>query len=103
MQVHVLEIISTALHADNTISPAERKKFLRQLRGEHAPAPDGNGNRQPPRIYSRVEAAKLVGDKTPRYIDLLAKRGLLQKFTPPGNVRAIGITSASLEAFISGS
>jgi hypothetical protein len=102
MQVHVLEIINTALQADNTVSPAERKKFLRQLRGEPVPAPDGNGNRQPPRIYSREQAAELLGNRTPRFVDLLTRRGLLKKFTPPGNKRAIGICGESLRQLIEG-
>ena len=100
MQVHVLEIISTALQADNTVSPAERKKFLRQLRGE--PAPDGNGNRQPPRIFSREQAAELLGNKTVRYVDKLCRAGHLEKFTPKGNQRSIGVTAESFNRFLEG-
>lgn len=102
MQVHFLEIISTALQADSTVTPAERKKFLRLLRGETAPAPDGNGNHQPPQIYSREQAAKLLGNKTTRFVDLLCRRGLLKKFTPKGNQRSIGITAESFNHFIEG-
>jgi hypothetical protein len=102
MQVHVLEIISTALQADNTVSPAERKIFLRQLRGEPVPAPDGKSNSHEPRIYSRTGAAKLLGDKSCRYIDLLCRRGLLEKFTPKGNQRSIGVTAESLNRFLEG-
>jgi hypothetical protein len=58
------------------------------------------GNGHEPRIYSREETAKMLGNKTPRYVDLLCRRGLLQKFTPKGNCRAIGVYSESLMAFI---
>ena len=58
------------------------------------------GNGHEPRIYSREETAKMLGNKTPRYVDLLCRRGLLQKFTPKGNCRAIGVYSESFMAFI---
>ena len=103
MQTHTVQILDATLRADSTVTSGQRSKILKLARGEEVQSATAqNDNGQPARIYSRAEAAKLVGDKSPRYVDLLAKRGLLQKFTPPGNVRAIGITSASLEAFISG-
>lgn len=103
MQDTTLKILDATLKSDASIAPAERNRILKLARwGENIPPPFQNGDRPAPRIYSRAEAAKLLGDKTPRYIDLLCKRGLLKKFTPKGNQRAIGICGESLHAFISG-
>jgi len=102
MQHTTLKIFDAAIRADSTIAPAEHRRILRLICGEAPSAPAQNGNGHEPRIYSREEAAKLLGDKTPRFIDLLCRRGLLKKFTPRGNRRAIGVCGESLRAFIEG-
>jgi hypothetical protein len=101
VQTHTIEILTATLKADNTIAESERRKILKLVRGEPTPAPEGNGNSRT-RIYSRAECAKLLGDKTPRFIDLLCRKGLLQKFTARGSQRSIGVTSESLEKFLEG-
>lgn len=98
MQEHTVSILTATLKADLSIPATERTRLLRIFRGEPMPAP--NGNSQPPRIYSRTKAAELVGQKSTRYIDKLCRKGLLQKFTPRGNRRAIGILGESLHQFI---
>jgi len=105
MQTHTIEILTATLKSDSTISDSERRKILKTIRGEPIPVlPDGTGNsHEPPRIYSREQAAKILGDKSERFVDLLCRRGLLKKFTPKGNQRAIGVTGASLHSFIGGS
>ena len=100
MQTHTITILETTVRTDNTVSATQRKKILDASRGETAPALDGN--RHPPRIYSREEAAKLLGDRSTRFVDLLCRRGLLKKFTPKGNQRSIGITAESFNRFIEG-
>ena len=100
MQTHTITILETTLRTDNTVSATQRKKILDAARGETAPALDGN--RHPPRIYSREEAAKLLGDRSTRFVDLLCRRGLLKKITPKGNQRSIGITAESFNRFIEG-
>jgi hypothetical protein len=102
MQAHTLKAWESLLKADETVTTAERNKMIRLALGESAPAAAQAVNEHEPRIYSRAEAAKLLGGKSPRYIDLLSKRGLLKKFTPKGNKRAIGVFGESLHAFISG-
>jgi hypothetical protein len=101
MQTHTITILETTLRTDSTVSAAQRKQILDAARGEPSPAPDGNGIREP-RIYSRAEAAKLLGDRSTRFVDLLCRRGLLEKFTPKGNQRSIGITAESFKRFIEG-
>jgi hypothetical protein len=100
MQTNTITVLETLLKTDNTVSPVERRMILKMARGESAPALTQNGSGHAPRIFSRAEAAKLLGDKTPRFIDLLVQRGLLQRFVPPGNKRGIGVTSTSLHQFL---
>jgi hypothetical protein len=98
-----LKIMDAALKADASTTAAQRSKILRLARNGESAEPEKNGNgHEPPRIYSREQAAAMVGGRTTRYIDQLCKRGLLQKFTPRGNQRAIGVTGESLTAFITG-
>jgi hypothetical protein len=100
MQQSTLKILDATLKADASITPAERNRILKVARSGESPAPIGNDPE--PRIYSREEAAKMLGGKTRRYVDLLCRRGLLQKFTPKGNRRAIGVSGDSLRAFVGG-
>jgi hypothetical protein len=101
MKDSTLKILTATLKADETVTSGQRSKILKLARGEEpqsTPAQYGNGHE--PRIYSREETAKILGNKSQRYVDLLCKRGLLQKFIPKGNRRAIGVHSESLMAFI---
>jgi hypothetical protein len=103
MQTHTVQILDATLRADSTVTSDQRGKILKLARGEAAqPATAQNDNGHEPRIFSRAEAAKLLGDKSCRYVDQLCRRGLLKKFMPRGNFRAIGITGESLRAFITG-
>jgi hypothetical protein len=100
MQDSTVKILDATLRADTTVLPALRNRILKLARTGETAGPVQNGNGHSPRIYNRDEAAKLLGDRTPQYVDQLCQRGLLKKFVPPGNKRAIGITGASLDAFI---
>ena len=96
-----MKILTAAMRADDTATPSQQSQILKIARGAVA-TPGQTVNGHEPRIYSRAEAAKLLGDKSPRYIDLLSKRGLIKKFIPKGNVRAIGVCGESLRAFVEG-
>lgn len=100
MQSSTEKILEATLKADASIAPAKRNAILRFARNGDTAEPVQNGNE--PRIYSRAEAAKLLGNRTTRFVDLLCRRGLLKKFTPRGNQRAIGIYGESLHSFVSG-
>ena len=102
MNAATIKIIEVTLKSDASVSPIQRNKIMKLARNEVDDAPDDNRSSIEPRIYSRDEAAKLLGDKTTRFVDLLCRRGLLKKFTPPGNRRAIGISSESLRTFVAG-
>jgi hypothetical protein len=101
MQDSTLKILDATLKADLSITAAARTKLLKLARNGEAEQIQINTGHSP-RIYSRAEAAKLLGNRTTRFVDLLCRRGLLKKFTPKGNQRAIGICGESLHAFISG-
>jgi hypothetical protein len=102
MQDTTLKILDATLKSDSTISAAARSRILKLARNDEA-APVQNGiGYSTPRIYSRAEAAAMVGNKTTRFVDLLCRRGNLKRFVPKGNIRSIGITGESLHAFING-
>ena len=94
------KLLEMTLRSDKTITPAARSRILKLITRNGEAEPVQNGNGHTPKIYSREQAAQLLGDKTERYIDQLCKRGLLHKFIPPGNVRAIGVTANSLNQFL---
>ena len=78
MQETTIKILEVTLKSDASITPAERNRILKLLRNGTLAAPAESGTGHEARIYSRAEAAKLLGDKTTRFIDLLARRGLLK-------------------------
>ena len=102
MQDSTLKILEATLRADLSITTAERNHLLKIARNPTAAAPVVERTGHQPRIYSRAEVARILGDKTTRFVDLLCRRGLLQKFTLKGNLRAIGISGQSLHVFIEG-
>ena len=89
------------MKADASIGNAERNQILRLARGDAVPVAENN-NGHASRIYSRQQAAEMLGGKTTRFVDLLVRKGCLVKKFVPGGRRAIGVTSSSLESFISG-
>ena len=97
-----IKIIEVTLKSDASVSPGQRSKILKLARNDAEDSPNENRSGIEPRIYSRGEAAKLLGDRSTRFVDLLCRRGLLKKFTPKGNRRAIGICGESLRTFVSG-
>jgi len=70
--------------ADPTVSLVLRNKILKLACNGIEEPHDENRNSIGPRIYSRDEVAQLLGGKSTRYVDQLARRGLLQKFIPRG-------------------
>ena len=97
-----IELIRAGLKTDVTLNAADRTRLVALLRNGGAQPQSIPPAQDTPRIYSREQAAELLGNRTPRYVDQLCKRGLLKKFVPRGNVRAIGILGESLHQFIEG-
>lgn len=53
------------------------------------------------KVYTRKEAAQILG-RSPRYIDMLARQGLLEKPIFPGRQRSIGILASDLDKLLAG-
>jgi hypothetical protein len=103
MQDSTLKIVEVTLRADSTIQGAERNRLLKLARNGESAEPGKNSNdHSTPRIFSREQAAELLGGRTTRFVDGLCRKGFLKKFTMPGGKRAIGVTSTSLENFLAG-
>lgn len=102
MQDATLQILNAALKADATVTSDRRSKILKLARNGEAESVQNGNFHSTPRIYSINQAAEMLGGRTPRFVHLLCRKGLLKKLTAPGSQRSIGITSTSLEAFIAG-
>jgi hypothetical protein len=93
-----LEIIRAALKADQSVPPAERVRIIASLK--HGQFGLNGHTESPPKLVSRKEAATRLGGKSARYVDKLARQGLLMKITLPNRKRASGVSEASLNALI---
>jgi hypothetical protein len=99
MQESTFEICRAALKGDKTLTTDQRAKLLTVLRDPNQKAaPEINGNQ--PRIYSREQAAEMLGGKSCRFIDLLTRQGHLKKFKPKNHQRALGVTVESFNQFL---
>jgi len=89
-----LAIIRAGFEADPTITPAERVRLLKLLRHVAAPAPVPTAS-QTPQVLSRAETAKLF-KRSVRFVDSLAREGILKKIRLPGRRRAIGFLAGDV-------
>jgi hypothetical protein len=95
-----IELIRAGLKTDPTLSAAERARLLVILRN--------HGNQRQPRQTEQVIAPKIIRRKhaaerlntSLRFIDLLARQGILKKCVLPGRKRAVGILESSLSAIL---
>jgi hypothetical protein len=102
MQEITVKMMAALMKADVTATLGQQHHIITIARGEEAQSATAQNGSGQPRIYSRVETAKLLGDKTTRFVDQLCRRGLLKKFTPKGNRRSIGVTAESFNRFLEG-
>ena len=86
------------LRADASLDNRTRTRLLAALKTDGAPPSDTN-KPSTPRVYQRREAARLAG-RSLRWIDAIARRGLVRRVKLPGNVRAVGIRADDLEKLI---
>jgi hypothetical protein len=98
MMSHTIEIIKTALKADNSVSASDRARVLATIRNGGSQAPE-SARLAEPRLIRRAEAARRLGCSL-RLIDRLAKDGALVKRKLPGRKRAAGILESDLLALI---
>ena len=99
MMPSTAEAIRAILKTDPTVTPADRARLLALLRsgaGEKA------GTALPEsRVLRRGEAARRLGHST-RWLDDLARAGILQKVKLPGRRRAAGVREQDIAALIEG-
>ena len=96
-----IEILRSALKADATITPTERKRIMVLLRaGPEAPKSVPAAPNEP-RLIRRAEAARRLGCSL-RLVDRLARDGILPKRHLPNRQRAAGFLESDLLAVIEG-
>lgn len=94
-----LEIVRTGLKADPTLSAQERQRLLNLIR---EPAAQSQKTAAPqPRLIRRSEVARRFG-RSLRYVDHLAKQGVLLKRRLPNRKRAAGFLESDVNALIAG-
>jgi hypothetical protein len=98
MMSHTIEIIRTALKADNTVSASDRARVLATIRNGGSKASEPARVAEP-RLIRRAEAAHRLGCSL-RLVDRLAKDGALVKRKLPGRKRAAGFLEADVLGLI---
>ena len=94
-----LEILKSALRGDPSVSPGERTKLVQLLR-KGASANAEAAQPKTARILRRAEVAAML-NRSLRFVDTLAKRGVVSKVKLPGRQRALGFRQEDILALIS--
>ncbi|MBP7827462.1 MAG: hypothetical protein KA236_13035 [Verrucomicrobia bacterium] len=95
-----LEIIKSALRADPALSPADRAELLARLRQRPAPKEAASPPAAPPTVWTRARVAEALGGRSLRFVDELARTGVLRKIVLPGRQRACGFVAADVQRLI---
>ena len=97
-----IELIRAGLKTDPTLSTAERAQLLVVLRSHGKQLHPHQAEREPivaPKIIRRKQAAERLNSSL-RFVDLIARQGILKKCVLPGRKRAVGILESSLSAIL---
>src|ERR1039457_6487576 len=96
-----IELIRAGLKTDPTLSSVERTRLLVVLRnhGKQTQSPQQTCQDVTPKIIRRKQAAERLNSSL-RFVDLLARQGILKKCVLPGRTRAVGIVESSLLAVL---
>jgi hypothetical protein len=94
-----LNAVRAILESDQTIPPADRRRFLGLLRNGPQSVRAEAQAQDTERIVRRAAAAAMIS-RTPRFLDLLAREGVLAKVRVPGRKRALGFRLSDLRNFI---
>ena len=94
-----IELIRAGLKTDPTLSLEERARLLVIIRnhGKQAQSPPQPRQEVAPKVIRRKQAAERLNSSL-RFVDLLARQGILKKCVMPGRKRAVGILESSLSA-----
>jgi hypothetical protein len=100
MLATTIEVIRAGLKSDPTISPSQRSGLIALLRHGPKPSksemPEVNG----PQVITRKMTAERL-NRSLRFVDRLAKEGILRKVKLPGRQRAIGFAQEDVARLIS--
>ena len=96
-----LDAVKALLKADPTLTPADRARILASIRN-HGKAPEtlrpaAVAEKQ---IWLRAEVARRFS-RSLRFVDHLAKDGILRRGTLPGRIRACGFLAEEVERLMS--
>ncbi len=96
-----IELIRAGLKTDPTLSSEERAKLLGVLRNhdKQTQSPQTAVRDVTPKIIRRKQAAERLNSSL-RFVDQLARQGILKKCVLPGWSRAVGILESSLSAVL---
>jgi hypothetical protein len=94
-----IELIRAGLKTDPTLSLAERARLILILRNHGRQTQPPQAVHAEPKIIRRKQAAERLNSSL-RFVDLLARQGVLKKCTLPGRRRAVGILESSLLAVL---
>jgi hypothetical protein len=90
-----IELIRAGLKTDPTLSIADRTRLVLILRNHGKQAQPPQTVEAAPKIIRRKQAAERLNSSL-RFVDLLARQGVLKKCVLPGRKRAVGILESSL-------
>ena len=94
------DAVRSILKTDPSLTPADRTRILAGIRnhgrGDATTAPDTPALS---RILKRQEVAERMG-RSLRFVDKLAKDGILPKKTLPGRTRSVGFPSEAVERLL---
>jgi hypothetical protein len=94
-----IELIRAGLKTDPTLSIAERTRIVLVLRNHGKQTQQPQIQQDTPKIIRRKQAAERLNSSL-RFVDLLARQGVLKKCVLPGRKRAVGILESSLSAVL---
>lgn len=95
------DVVRAVLKSDPTLTPQERTQIISVLRDHGRTCPEAAVTREP-RILRRKQTAERLG-RTTRYVDNLAREGILTRIILKGRKRAAGFRESEVNALIGGS
>ena len=97
-----LDAVKALLKADPALTPADRARIVVSVRNHGREVETKqNGGASEKRILPRAEVARRF-NRTLRFVDHLAKAGVLRRVRLPGRVRACGFLAEEVERVMAG-
>ena len=95
-----LDAIRAVLKSDPTVTPGDRAEIVTHIRNHgKTPTPSRASALTANRVMHRREVAERFG-RSLRFVDSLARQGVLPRLKLPGRVRACGFRSLDVEKLL---